>query len=183
MALDGVYPVIIDGELMGKLTVTARSGRTAFDAVCKPMEGVVRISVYGGGREGRLGVLTPAGDGLALHKVLTRNDIMQFPAEIASVERSGRECPRPSEASAPQTEQRKNDVGEPPAPQDLPAEEEQRWYSSPDGALVCFNGKRSLIALPVGDARIPAGCGGLRKTVDGKEYIVYITQNGRIVQA
>ncbi len=60
-------------------------------------------------------------------------------------------------------------------------EEELYWYSSPDGALVCFDGERSLIALPLGDGRIPRNIEGQLRTVEGKKYMVYITKNGRIV--
>lgn len=59
-------------------------------------------------------------------------------------------------------------------------EEELYWYSSPDGALVCFDGERSLIALPLGDGRIPRNIQGQLRTVEGKKYMVYITKNGRI---
>ena len=59
--MEGVYPIVIDGEIAGKLTVRAAGGRTVFSAVCRPLEGVVRISVYGGGREGYLGVLARRG--------------------------------------------------------------------------------------------------------------------------
>lgn len=59
-------------------------------------------------------------------------------------------------------------------------EEELYWYSSPDGALVCFDGERSLIALPLGDGRIPRNIEGQLRTVEGKKYMVYITKNGRI---
>ena len=71
MALEGVYPIMIDGVLAGKLTVTAQGARTAFDAVCRPLPGIVRISVYGGGAEGTLGVLVPDGEQFSLHKTLS----------------------------------------------------------------------------------------------------------------
>ena len=56
------------------------------------------------------------------------------------------------------------------------------WYSSPDGALVCYDGARTLIALPLGDERIPPDVHGENRTVEGREYLVYRTQNGRIIQ-
>ena len=174
MALEGTYPIMIDGALAGKLTVTAQGARTAFDAVCRRMEGVVRISVYGGGAEGCLGVLAPENDGLSLHKTLSRTELKAFPQEIESVERSGTARPaQPEEVPAPP---------EPPEAPETESADDLCWYSSPDGALVCFDGTHSLIALPLGDDRIPAEFGGQRRTVEGKEYMVYITKNGRIVR-
>ena len=179
MALEGVYPIIIDGELAGKLTVTVQGVRTVFDAACRPLAGIVRISVYGGGREGYLGVLTPDSEQLGLHKKLSRAELRSFPAEIESVERSGLQRPAAEEsAELPAPVQEAADD----APTEAAEEDDSLfWYSSPDGALVCFDGTRSLIALPVGDDRIPEGFDGERRMVEGKEYLVYKTKHGRII--
>ena len=181
MALEGTYPIVIDGVLAGKLTVTAQGARTVFDAVCRPQPGVVRISVYGSGAEGPLGVLAPDGEQIGLHKTLSRTELKNFPQEIESVERSGIKPAVAEEEPAAPVEQAAGDAATKPAaevPEDTGG---LFWYSSPDGALVCFDGTRSLIALPVGDERIPEGYEGHRRYVEGKEYIVYITKNGRIV--
>ena len=170
MALEGVYPIMIDGNLEGKLTVTVQGAWTVFDAVCRPLPGVVRISVYGGGAEGVLGVLAPDREQFGLHKTLSRTELKSFPQEIESVERSGMKL-----AAA---EEKPEATGEPAVPEDTDG---LLWYFSPDGALVCFDGTRSLIALPLGDERIPAGFGGQRRSIEGKEYKVYITKNGKIV--
>jgi glucose dehydrogenase len=61
------------------------------------------------------------------------------------------------------------------APQD-----ELYWYSSPDGALVSFDGERSLVALPVGDERIPGNISGQEREIEGKRYMVYAVKNERI---
>ena len=183
MALEGTYPIVIDGELVGKLTVTAQGARTVFDAVCRPLPGVVRISVYGGGAEGALGVLTPDGEQFGLHKILSRTELKNFPQEIESVERSGlKHAAAAEEEPAAPVEQAVGDAVPEPAPEVPEDTDGLFWYSSPDGALVCFDGTRSLIALPLGDERIPEGYGGQRRSIEGKEYIVYITKNGRIVE-
>ena len=181
MALEGTYPIMIDGELAGKLTVTAQGARTVFDAVCRPLTGIVRISVYGGDREGVLGVLAPNGEQFSLHKTFSRAELKSFPAEIESVERSGLQ--RPAETAAEPAPAESTELSAPP---EEPQEHEEEdadlfWYSSPDGALVCFDGTRSLIALPLGDDRIPEDFGGERRTVEGREYLVYKTKNGRII--
>ena len=59
--------------------------------------------------------------------------------------------------------------------------EDVYWYASPDGALVCFDGEQNLIALPLGDERVPAHVRGWPKTIEGREYVVYRTKDGRIV--
>lgn len=175
------YPIMLDGVLAGKLKVDARGARTVFDAECKMQPGLVRISVYGGGREGYLGVLAPEGEVLALHKALSREQMRGFPAEIESVERAGLSIPAPAGP-------------EPPAePETAPAAEEEKeavpadtgtldWYASPDGALVCFDGEHSLIALPLGDKRIPEGVPGERRSIEGGDYLVYPTKDGKIVR-
>ena len=173
--MEGVYPIWIDGEVAGKLTVRAAGGRTVFSAVCRSLEGVVRISVYGGGREGYLGVLAPEGDALTLEKSFSRAALREFPAEIERVERAGMQTlPLPPEREMkPEPE---------PAPEPLPEDTEGlSWYASPDGALVAHDGARDLIALPLGDERIPPSVPGRSRTIEGTDYVVYITKDGRIV--
>ena len=60
--------------------------------------------------------------------------------------------------------------------------EDNYWYASPDGALVCFDGERNLIALPVGDPRIPEGGGGWTQSIEGRDYVVYRTKDGRLIR-
>jgi len=181
MALEGTYPIVIDEKIAGKLSVYTKGASTCFEAVCTMLDDVVRISVYGGGVEGYLGVLVPDGEQMCLRKSFSRAALCTFPKEIESVERSGR--------AKMEAQPEKNEV---PTVQetDLPAEESTDemcggesllWYSSPDGALVCFDGQRSLIALPLGDDRIPADFGGTKREIEGREYIVYTTKNGRII--
>ena len=170
MALDGTYPIIIDEKMAGKLRVYTKGASTCFEAECVNLDGLVRISVYGGGAEGYLGVLAPEGERMCLRKSFSRAALCAFPQEIESVERSGR---AQVEAAAPEVCAQ----AEEPC-----AEPSLLWYSSPDGALVCFDGQRSLIALPLGDARIPTGCsGGVHRVIEGREYTVFATKNGRIV--
>ena len=171
--MEGVYPIWIDGEVAGKLTVRAAGGRTVFSAVCRSLEGVVRISVYGGGREGYLGVLAPEGDALTLEKSFSRAALREFPAEIERVERAGMQTlPLPPERETPPE----------PEPEPLPEDTSGlSWYASPDGALVAHDGARELIALPIGDERIPPSVPGRDRTIEGKDYVVYITKDGRIV--
>lgn len=263
------YPIIIDGALAGKLTVDRQGPRTAFDAECAMRPDLLRISVYGGGREGYLGLLAPEGERLTLHRLFSRSQLRDFPQEIERVERAGlppevpdaaaeagepepeapaeqrepeaapaqeasegvqmsktamekeapKPCPEPERAAEPDAQERRpetmpeSDVQEPcpepesppepdtpkscpdpeskpePQPADAraareqastPEEEPLDWFASPDGALVCFDGVHSLIALPLGDERIPAGVPGEQREIEGREYLVYRTRDGRL---
>lgn len=193
--MEGTYPLIIDGALVGKLTVSLRGPQTVFDVSCRMISGIVRISVYGGGQEGYLGVLTPEGDGLGLHKVMSRAAMRDFPQVIDSVEPAGllaqhraagaQPEPEPAQAAmtqpepVPEQKPAEKPVAEPP-PAPAKKEQDYYWYASPDGALVCFDGTRNLLALPEGDPRIPAGAAGERRSVDGRNYLVFPTKNGRV---
>ena len=185
------YPIMIDETLAGKLTVDRQGARTVFDAECRMLPGLIRLSVYGGGKEGYLGVLAPEDGKLRLRKALSRSQMRAFPEEIESAERAGIERAAPPAAEAetvpePEPELEPELEPEPEAEPEEPAAPELSglsWYSSPDGALVCFDGVRSLIALPLGDARIPEGIPpGEQRTVEGREYLVYRTRDGRIVR-
>ena len=211
------YPIMIDETLAGKLSVDRQGARTVFDAECRMLPGLVRLSVYGGGKEGYLGVLTPEDGKLRLRKALSRTQMREFPEEIESAERAGLDRTAPpvveteaaaetevaeTEAAAAPPEEAARETAVPEAPEaaetETAAEAETEeteaetaeapelpglsWYSSPDGALVCFDGTRSLIALPLGDTRIPEEIPGERRTVEGREYLVYRTRDGRIVR-
>lgn len=181
------YPIMLDGELAGKLKVDAKGARTVFDAECKLRPELVRISVYGGGREGYLGVLAPEGEALVLHRALSREQMRAFPAEIESVERAGRGAEVSADGDGAGAAHAAETESAPPAPEEksetVPADTGTLdWYASPDGALVCFDGTHSLIALPLGDARIPEGVEGERRTIEGGDYLVYPTKDGKIVK-
>ena len=248
------YPIIIDGALAGKLTVDRQGPRTAFDAECAMRPDLLRISVYGGGREGYLGLLAPEGERLTLHRLFSRSQLRDFPQEIERVERAGlppevpdaaaeagepevpaeqrepeaapaqeasegvqmsktamekeapKPCPEPERAAEPDVQEPGPEPESPPEPDtpkscpnpeskpepqpadasaareqaSTPEEEPLDWFASPDGALVCFDGVHSLIALPLGDERIPAGVPGEQREIEGREYLVYRTRDGRL---
>ena len=201
------YPLILDGAETGRVSVHREGGWTVFEAVSSPVAGVVRISVYGGGREGYLGVLAPEGEGLALRRRFSRAALREFPTEISCAARAGQPCsvPAPEEAAPPEGETPAEAVPptveeaappeaeapaeeappepEPPRTEETPPGlEDVYWYASPDGALVCFDGEHNLIALPLGDPRIPEGPGGWPKQIEGRDYIVYQTKDGRLLR-
>ncbi len=202
----GVYPLLLDGERAGEVRVSAEGAWTVFNVKSAMRPGIVRVSVYGDGREGYLGVLAPEGEALALCRRLSPGALRAFPGRIEYAGAAGapgaKAAPEnPPEPAAP--ENPPEPACEEEAPQAEPAEEPQAeteepqpeaqteappgiedlyWYASPDGALVCFDGTENLIALPLGDARIPGGGGGWRKRIEGRDYIVYRTKDGRLVR-
>jgi len=80
--ISGSYPIIIDGATEGNLTVSREGPFWRFDAKCGLRPGIVRLSVYGGGKEGYLGVMEPGGDALRLLKKLSRSALSSFPDTI-----------------------------------------------------------------------------------------------------
>ena len=76
------YPIIIDGAEAGTLNVTVEGLFTVFEANVRAHEGLVRLSVYGSGQEGYLGVMQPWSGGLYLRRRLSRRECAALPQEI-----------------------------------------------------------------------------------------------------
>jgi len=256
--MEETYPIVIDGKLVGEMKIYKEGMMTVFEADCRMCEGILRLSAYGSGGEGYIGVLAPRGERLCLRKSFSPNAMRAMPSPIELVAAAGlqtvslKESDSGKEGEPAETWLKDEEKVAAPgsdeiisaaallpsaevvfAPQGVPKPEkaqtgedaaEQKaemeklpekgegaantkplegmagalgfagegeisedmlndvfWYSSPDGALVCFNGERSLIALPEGDARIPGNLEPIKKTIEGKMYFIYITRNGRIV--
>ena len=89
-------------------------------------------------------------------------------------------CEKRPEPEVPHSGQ--NTPAAPSEPEGSPGDMENLcWYASPDGALVCFDGVHSLIALPLKDERVPQNIPGQPRQIEGRDYLVYMTKNGRIV--
>ena len=174
--MEGTYPLLLDGAQAGEVRVSVQGAWTVFEARCANQPGIVRISVYGEGREGYLGVLAPEGEGLALRRKLSRSELRGFPTEIAYAGRAGEPVGRdahiaPPEEPTPVGRDAHIAPSEPETPPEPDAD--LYWYATTDGALVAFDGEQNLLALPEGDARIPAdGCGQPRN-IDGWTYVVF----------
>ena len=76
------YPVYIEGEEKGTLTVTQESLHLVFCAECEYTPKLVRLSVYGNGKSAYLGVMEPRGDRLILRRRKSRNELRGFPTPI-----------------------------------------------------------------------------------------------------
>ena len=60
----GEYPVYLRGERAGTVRISNEGIRYIVDAFCPHADGLVRLSLYGGGGEGYLGVMQPENGGL-----------------------------------------------------------------------------------------------------------------------
>lgn len=160
------YPLLIDGRESGELRVTRRGALTLFEAEAEDGGGILRLSVYGGGREGYLGVMSPSGEGrVALRRQLSRAALRDFPEQI--------EYAAPAGAAPAVTEPEPG-----PEPESAPEPDEGPeggliWYSSPDGTLSAHDGRRLLVALPADDARVPAWAGDVVRSINGRKYVVF----------
>lgn len=85
----GSYPIILDGETVGELTVSREGLFWGFDAKCEMRGEIVRLSVYGNGTEAYLGIMEPIGDMLRLTKKLSRSALAAFPSKISHAGQKG----------------------------------------------------------------------------------------------
>lgn len=165
--MEGSWPVMFGGREIGSLRAYARGAMTVFEAEAADPGGVLRLSVYGGGREGYLGVMSPAGDGrVALRRSLSRAALRGFPERIEYAAPSG------EAAAAPEPEKPAPEPVSEPEPEPEP-EDGLIWYSSPDGTLSAHDGRRLLVALPADDARVPAWAGDVVRYINGRKYVVF----------
>ena len=165
--MEGSWPVMFGGREIGSLRAHERGAMTVFEAEAADPGGVLRLSVYGGGREGYLGVMSPAGEGrVALRRSLSRAVLRGFPERIEYAAPSGEAAPAPEpEKPAPEPVSK-------PEPEPEP-EDGLIWYSSPDGTLSAHDGRRLLVALPADDARVPAWAGDVVRYINGRKYVVF----------
>lgn len=165
--MEGSCPVLFEGRECGSLRAYERGAMTVFEAEASDPGGVVRLSVYGGGREGYLGVMSPAGEGrIALRRSLSRSALRGFPERIEYAAPAGA-APSVPEPETPAAEPERE-----PEPETEP-EDGLIWYSSPDGTLSTHDGRRLLVALPADDARVPAWAGDVVRYINGRKYVVF----------
>lgn len=142
------YPVIIEGKRAGTLTVFRQGLYTVYRARVNKRSGLLRLSVYGQGREGRLGLMQPVGDGLYLERRFSEAGQRDFPRRIEFAGPSGQKICSP-----------------------CPKKEGQGgllWYRHKNGTLSAFDGKRQLVAIPV-----RCGLGFRTRCIEGREYAVF----------
>ena len=154
-------PILLEGERCGELEIRREGAYTLFSARCAPREGLVRLRVFGGGKSGYLGVLTPEGGALALRRRLSRAAMSGFPDTIEYA--ADRQSPAPQ---APARQER-NTLPPPPP------ERAEAWQLRPDGTLVGKDEAGFLLALPCALRRRVKGV-DLRE-IGGGLYLVFRT--------
>ena len=93
MELTGSYPIIIDGSQSGKVEITRDGLFWCFCAESERLgDEILRLSVYGDGGEGYLGVMEPEGQKLHLKKKLSRSVLAAFPKVITHGGRQGEDA-------------------------------------------------------------------------------------------
>ena len=176
------YPLLIDGERSGSLTVSVDGLFTVFEAAAGPQDALVRISVYGGGEEGYLGVMQPWSGGLYLRRRFSRGEMRRMPSVIEYAApagmcgpvtgSNGKDMPT-DERSDPDGAQSPCRTASAPAPEALPAScpDELLWFARPDGTLTAFDGKSSIVALPAALRREAPGA--VLRMINGRIYMLF----------
>ena len=196
------YPVLINGEKKGTLAVSREGLTTRFDAKCEDPGTLVRLSVYGSGREGYLGVMTPENGALTLHRKLTRAALAAFPAEIEFAAEAGRKSAAPEqrpeagqtpEAAAPvqaapgssapgQNAARPNAA---PMPNAAARPRERAgdivWRDAGDGSLYTVYKNQPYRAIPMAAWGLPVERMVEKRVINGVEYAIFALKDGRIV--
>ena len=179
------YPILLRGEKKGTLTVSHEGLTTRFDAKCEDPGTLVRLSVYGGGKEGYLGVMTPENGALTLHRRLTRAAMAGFPETAEYAAESGKPA-SPPETKSPERK------GEPPesrpahTPGAAPAAPQGRtqdvlWRDAGDGSLYTVYKNQPYRAIPMAAWGLPTERMVEKRTIGGVEYAVFALKDGRIV--
>lgn len=173
------YPVIINGESCGEMSVSRDGLMTIFHVTMELREGVTRLSVYGDGAEGYLGVAMPENGELHLRKAVSAAGLRAFPKEIRCVSLAGLSAEACCGTGAePASEPSEAEAQPEPEPESKPEQDGGApgddggllWFSTQDGVLTAFDGQRSLVAVP-SDA--PGAPSGIRRIIGGREYVVF----------
>ena len=189
------YSVLINGEKKGTLAVSREGLTTRFDAKCEDPGTLVRLSVYGGGREGYLGVMTPENGVLTLHRRLTRAALAAFPAEIEFAAEAGRksaaperrpESERPPEKRAETAAPVQTTPAQPVAMQNTAPKPRERagdivWRDAGDGSLYTVYKNQPYRAIPMAAWGLPTERMVEKRTIHGVEYAIFALKDGRIL--
>lgn len=179
--MQGEYDIMLGNESIGKLSVRPDRGYTLFSARCKMINGLLRLSVYGEGREGYLGIAVPKDGELCLEKRLSPAAMRGFPDVIETAGQAGQNISSEKQEAATDTEKQSlTEENEPESSAADPQQTEENeknegtfWYASADGSLVSSGKGHEMIALPSGDGRIPKNTPGEKRIIEGREYFVF----------
>lgn len=178
------YPLIIDGNEAGTLSVSEEGLYTCFEAHAGERAGLVRLWVCGGGECAYLGVMQPWSGGLYLRRRLSRSELKGFPAQIEYAADQDGKSLHNSESSAAKSDTESvvpalslHNIETPsstscPFPADIPENTPSlQWFSRRDGTLVSFDGISCLVALPAELRR--ADRRAVIREIAGRKYMVF----------
>ena len=152
----GEYPVVLGGERAGSIQVRRDGIRYVFEASCPGRSGLVRLSIYGDGREGYLGVMQPGEGGLVLRRSLSRSELRNFPEKPTH---AGERGERPRQAA--------------PEPKREEAEKVTWWRRDALGLLHAEEDGRSLCAVPRSLRMARLGRELEPRWIEGVEYRIF----------
>ncbi len=183
--MEGTYPIVNGAVRIGQLRVHKSGLMMVFEAQAENTGGILRLSIYGEDCEGYLGVMSPDGSGeLFLRRSLSRAALKNMPGHIDYAGPAGelrakpREKPKPEPEPAPRLAVEPEPEQEPqpkfePEPEQALQDDDTLWYSSPDGTLSTFDGRRMLVAIPADDPKLPPGAEDLIRMINGRKYVVF----------
>lgn len=151
--MTGTYPVLLDGKHKGTLRVTQEGLNTLFEVRCEHPGRMVRLSVYGQGREGYLGVPAPEGGSLVLRRRLSRAAMAGFPETIEYAgEAGGNQAAGAAQPAAkpPERERAPAQPGPAPESQASAAQAGKKGAAGRDGGAA--RGKAPAAAQPEREA-------------------------------
>lgn len=154
-----------DNADRGELCVKEEGLTTVFSARCEDPGRLFRLSVYGGGKEGYLGVMQPERGLLTLQKRLTRTAMAGFPDMI---EYAGEAGGRPAQSAPPEPAKE----AAPPA-----AKTEENtdllWYRLGDGSLYTVYRRQPYRAVPFCPGGVSRENFVEKRIIEGIAYAVY----------
>ena len=142
-----MIPIIIDGVTCGQGELRREGAYLVFRGKAKWQGALVRLWLYGQGASVYVGVLQPDG---TIRRRFGASEIPLLPLPVVS-------C-----GNRPPCAEKKADD-----------EADVLWYDQGDGTLLRQQGGRWYLALPACDLRLPRGCDGMRREIEGNEYVIF----------
>ena len=151
------YPFYYNGKRAGILCVTESGIYTVFRLTAEGInEKMLRVSVYGEGREACLGLAEVREGRAEFEKKLSRRAMQELPGKIGYAAKAGE-----------QTEERRDEK----TAEGKPEETGLSWERRPDGSLFARDGISSILALP---ANLHGEAGRERiKVIEGRSYMLF----------
>jgi len=184
-------PIKIDGRETGRLSIRQEGPYTVFEGRSEDPGRLLRLSVYGGTQEGKLGVMMPEKGTLSIRKKLSRSDLRNFPERIDYAGEAGarptppppppppkdEESPAPPQ-NPPESRPREDarpaaEVPPPPPPEKPESGGDLLWYSAGDGSLFTSWEGRRYRAVPAAAHGLPESLIVEKRRIEGVDYAVF----------